>query len=100
MALARSIILGLLLLAWGPAVNGCMLAAAAPQIFSDCCDDSAATGDGNCSEGSCLQCVNLESGLATSLLPTLQFSEPVAREHVWQTKLLRLWPNDLARMRT
>lgn len=88
MSLVRPIVVALLLLAWGPAVNRCVLAAAAPQIFSDCCDDSAGGGC-DCSQNSCQQCVNVETGLTTSLLHAVKV-EPLAKENVWQTRILRL----------
>jgi hypothetical protein len=87
MSLVRPVVIVLLLLAWGPAVNRCVLAAAAPQIFSDCCDDSA--GGCDCSQNSCQQCVNVETGLATSLLHAVKV-EPLVKEDVWQTRILRL----------
>ena len=88
MSLVRPIVVALLLLAWGQAVNGCVLASAAPQFFSDCCDDSAGTGC-DCSQSSCQQCVNVETGLAMSLLHAVK-AEPLVKEDVWQTKILRL----------
>jgi hypothetical protein len=90
MSIVRPIVIALLLLAWGPAINRCVLAAAAPQIFSDCCDNSASEEGGKCADGSCPQCLSLEAGLPLSLLQALQVEGPLLKENVWQTRLLRL----------
>jgi hypothetical protein len=90
MSLIRPIVIALLLAAWWPAMNRCVLAAAAPQIFSDCCSDSPTDVAGGCAENSCQKCVNLENGLALSLLHAVKLQAPIVRADAWLTKLQRL----------
>jgi hypothetical protein len=90
MSLIRPIVIALLLAAWWPAMNRCVLAAAVPQIFSDCCSDSPTDVAGGCAEKSCQKCVNLENGLALSLLHAVKLQAPIVRDDAWLTKLQRL----------
>jgi hypothetical protein len=90
MSLIRPIVIALLLAAWWPAMNRCVLAAAVPQIFSDCCSDSPTDVAGGCAENSCQKCVNLENGLALSLLHAVNLQAPIVRDDAWLTKLQRL----------
>jgi hypothetical protein len=90
MSLIRPIVIALLLAAWWPAMNTCVLAAAVPQIFSDCCSDSPTDVAGGCAENSCQKCVNLENGLAISLLHAVKLQAPAVRADAWLTKLQRL----------
>jgi hypothetical protein len=90
MSLIRPIVIALLLAAWWPAMNRCVLAAAVPQIFSDCCSDSPTDVAGGCAENSCQKCVNLENGLALSLLHAVKLQAPIVRDDAWLTKLQRL----------
>lgn len=89
MSFVRPIFIAILLVAWWPAVNGCALASALPQIFSDCCDNSPSDADG-CSENSCQKCVNLETGLAMSLLHAVKLQPPPLRVDAWLINLQRL----------
>lgn len=89
MLLIRPVVIAILLVAWWPATNVCVLAAAAPQIFSDCCENSSTDTAGGCPEGSCPTCVNLENGLAMSLLYAVKLNAPAGRHEAWLTQLQR-----------
>lgn len=82
----RIIVLALLLVAWLPAANACLLAVVFPQQFEEPCDDcglGGTTGDASCSE-----CATLETGFCLSHLQPFAVTAPVLRADEWLTALL------------
>lgn len=72
MLAVRTFIAALLFLAWLPATNSCLLAAAYPEKISDCCgEESGASGT------TCDKCATLENGCQRSQLQPLTVETPV-----------------------
>jgi hypothetical protein len=81
MPFVRIIFAALLLMAWLPAANSCLLAAQFPNQIQDCC---AEEGDAGCDS-----CTTLESGFQLSLLQAFLLPAPAATEIICLGELLR-----------
>ncbi len=80
----------ILALLWVPSAGHCLLAATFPQMFGACCECESETGDGHeepMDEGSCTQCVTLETGVNLSVLSPI----PVPVPPFWEEDALTRW---------
>jgi len=86
MSLLRSSILALLLIGWLPTTNSCIIAAAFPTAFADCCTSGDASGS---DDGCCTSCAQFESGvLASTPQPVVVPSIPLRHDDAWLERLL------------
>ena len=84
MSFVRTLIAALLFLAWMPATNSCLVAAAFPEKISDSCPD-----EGDAAGSTCDKCAALENGFQLSLLQPITLDAPAFAEIAWLSAMLR-----------
>lgn len=80
----------ILALLWVPSTGHCLLAATFPDVFSACCEcDGDATGGHKApaDEGTCNQCVTLETGVNLGALVPVVVPSPA----FWEEDALAQW---------
>ncbi|MGB8169551.1 MAG: hypothetical protein WCF18_18770 [Chthoniobacteraceae bacterium] len=88
MPFVRIIFAALLVMAWLPVANSCLLAAQFPNQIQDCCaGEGTPVGD---SDAGCDSCTTLESGFPLSLLQAFILSAPAAAEATRLGELFRV----------
>ena len=91
MPFVRTLIAALLFLAWMPATNSCLLAAAFPESIPDCCGN-----EGGGDSSTCAQCVTLENGFQRSLLQPLTLDTPTVVEDAWLSEIMRAMQREVS----
>lgn len=81
MTIVRTIIAALLVLAWLPATNSCLIAATFSDKVEDCCNPDEGQGDdGSGGTNSCDRCITMENGFPLTLLDLSALPAPLLFE--------------------
>ena len=91
MPFVRILISALLFLAWMPATNSCLLAAALPECIPDCC-----ANEGGDDSATCDKCAALENGFQLSLLQPITLDTPAFVEFAWLSEILRVMAREVS----
>ena len=93
----------ILVLLWVPSVGHCLLAANFPDVFGVCCEcDGDGTGGSKApaDEGTCNQCVTLETGVNLGVLVPLAVPSPIFLEEdelaQWLRRIIELAAMEVA----